>query len=109
MGIYTTKVIFILSMKKPAKKSAKFQRIMDLDFNPYIAKGQPLGLEVNNEELSVIVSKAKRSEIATKLPIVKKKFSPSPYTMWVTLTVANEAIFSFFTKQLESDSKYKRI
>jgi len=109
MSIYTTEVILILSMKRPVKKSAKFQRIMDLPFNPYLVGDKSLELSVGERSLTVKVIDVKWSEIATKLPIVKKKFSPSPYTMWVTLTVANEAIFSFFTKQLESDFKYKRI
>ena len=108
MATYTTEVIINVSRTEenlPATEKADFSRIMDLPFNPYTARGQPFGFDVNGEGLSAKVSNAKWSE--ARPPTAKTGISPPPYIMRITLVARNKTTFEFIAGQLKTRDTVK--
>jgi len=110
MDIYTTQIVIkVILVDGDHKKLevATFERIMDLPFNPYLAEGKSLELNVNGKSLAVEVANVKWSEIRARLPKIKLAIPALPeYEMLVERKECDMYGFSTTINHLKSDLNY---
>lgn len=108
MNTYRTGVeIDIRLIEKNSQNSlrAKFLRIMDLPFDPYIVMGKEFELDVTRKpELSLVILSVKVISVKwleTRIEL--------PYSMLVKQKVYSKNMSHLFVEQLEADSRYERL
>jgi len=111
MEIYTTEVIINIKLdtfsitENPMPTSVRFYRIMDLPFNPFIAKGQLLELDKICE---LKVTWVKWWETRARISETKKTESSLPaYTIWAVGTIGKDYNFHYIVEGLKNDPRYK--